>query len=274
MATPPTAPLSPRSSWGSGRRTPPRSPTRPTLTVVRTTRPRPSPLASSARPRTSRSAARTSPSARCLPTCSSSMRTVGIYQVRTWRTARRYRREIARDGGLQWKALEDTAKDVFIEKSITLKEEYAAAMGTWRTEHPEEAAAKKTEKKEPKEKKAKKAKVPAKPVNLDDAPEAPPWDARVRLRHLSIVKNSDGKSQFKEFAEAVSAVAEPATTAGLDYLRAGGRCARHHALGQAPMVRARSCKHLKTKFVSDEARGDRGVTTRRRGDQGDQGDHS
>ena len=48
--------------------------------------------------------------------------------------------EIAKVGGLR-KALEDTAKDVFIEKSITLKEEYAAATKTWRTEHPEEAEA-------------------------------------------------------------------------------------------------------------------------------------
>ena len=67
------------------------------------------------------------------------------------------------------------------------------AMEIWRTEHPEEASAPK-EKKEPKEKKAKKAKVPAKPVNLDDAPEAPPGISGPFSGYLSkIVKNSDGK---------------------------------------------------------------------------------
>ena len=113
--------------------------------------------------------------------------------------------EIARAGGLQWMALEDTAKDVFIERSITLKEEYAAAMKTWRTEHPEEVAAKKTEKKA----KAKTAKTGKSTFKPDDAPEAPPGMSGPFQGYLTkTVKNSDGKASFKDFLEAVTAAME------------------------------------------------------------------
>ena len=172
--------------------------------------------------------------------------------------------EIARAAGLQWKALEDTAKDVFIDKSITLKEEYAAAMEIWRTEHPEEASAPK-EKKEPKEKKAKKAKVPAKPVNLNDAPEAPPGISGPFSGYLSkIVKNSDGKSQFKEFAEAVSAAMELGDDCG-----GITRTSRGWSLRKAITLSneygadgaRKEFSYLKTKFVSDELAATAGVTT-------------
>ena len=172
--------------------------------------------------------------------------------------------DIAKVGGAQWKALGDAEKAEFTEKSENLKTEYAKAMETWRTEHPEEASAPK-EKKVSKEKKAKKAKVPAKPVNLDDAPEAPPGISGPFSGYLSkIVKNANGKSQFKEFAEAISAAMELGDDCG-----GITRTSRGWSLRKAITLSneygadgaRKEFSYIKTKFVGDELAATAGVTT-------------
>ena len=130
--------------------------------------------------------------------------------------------EIARAAGLQWMALEDTAKDVFIEKAITLKEEYAAAMETWRTEHPEEAEAPK-EKKEKRRRKRRRRRCP-RSGELADAPEAPD----------PAFQNSLDCQEFRQVA--VQGVCRGglhgrADDGGITRLR-GRRCARHRLNGR------------------------------------------
>ena len=159
--------------------------------------------------------------------------------------------DVAKVGGAQWKALGDAEKAKFTEQSDTLKKEYDAAMETWRTEHPEEATAKK----EPKEKKTKKTKTPAAPVNLEDAPSAPPGMSGPFSGFLSkTVKNSDGKASFKDFAEAVAAAMELGDDCGGITRTARGWSIRKAYTLNSDEVSAKrnEFSYIKTKFVTDE----------------------
>lgn len=169
--------------------------------------------------------------------------------------------EIARAAGLQWKALDDTAKDVFIEKSITLKEEYAAAMETWRTEHPEEAEAPK-EKKEKKTKKAKESKPLKKTFTPSEAPEAPPGMTGPFTGYLAkTAKNADGKSSFKDFTEAVAAAMELGDDCGgVTRTTRGWSLRKAVTLGTDGKADRKEISYIKSQFVSEELAKQVGVT--------------
>ena len=169
--------------------------------------------------------------------------------------------EIARAAGLQWMALEDTAKDVFIEKAITLKEEYAAAMETWRTEHPEEAEAPK-EKKEKKTKKAKEGKPLKKTFTPGEAPEAPPGMTGPFTGYLAkTAKNADGKSSFKDFTEAIAAAMELGDDCGgVTRTTRGWSLRKAVTLGTDGKPDRKEISYIKSQFVSEELAKQVGVT--------------
>ena len=162
--------------------------------------------------------------------------------------------DIAKAGGLQWKALEDTAKAVFTEKSDALKEEYATAMETWRTEHPEEVTAKKTEKKT----KAKKETTTLKSTfNPGDSPVAPPGMTGPFEGYLAkTVKTVDGKASFKDFQEAVTAAMELGDACGgLTRTTRGWSLRKAITVATDGPADRKEVSYLKSQFVSEELAG-------------------
>ena len=172
--------------------------------------------------------------------------------------------DIAKVGGAQWKALGDEDKAKFTEQSEKLKTEYAAAMETWRTEHPEEAEAPK-EKKEKKEKKAKKAKEGKslkKTFTPGEAPEAPPGMTGPFSGYLAkTAKNADGKSSFKDFTEAITAAMELGDDCGgVTRTTRGWSLRKAVTLGTDGAADRKEISYIKSQFVSEELAKQVGVT--------------
>ena len=172
--------------------------------------------------------------------------------------------DIAKVGGAQWKALGDEDKAKFTEQSEKLKTEYAAAMETWRTEHPEEAEAPK-EKKPKKTKQAKEAKEGKslkKTFTPGDAPEAPPGMTGPFSGYLAkTAKNADGKSSFKDFTEAIAAAMELGDDCGgVTRTTRGWSLRKAVTLGTDGKADRKEISYIKSQFVSEELAKQVGVT--------------
>ena len=167
--------------------------------------------------------------------------------------------DIAKVGGAQWKALGEPERVKFTEQAEQLKSEYAKAMETWRTEHPEEATA-------PKAKAPKKDKAPKKaaaPINLDEAPDSPPGFTGPFAGYLAkTVKNEAGKSSFKDFQEAITAALELGDDCG-----GVTRTTRGWSLRKAITVATngpadkKEISYIKSQFVGEELAAQVGVPT-------------